>query len=684
MPTLVRIWARARRSIARQWELDNARPYFYAGPGRSASIAAWKQGYRAELADALDVQYGQVLLDLIKCFEHVALEVLVAEAISMGYSITILRLSISSYLMPRTIRIDGVCSRIVRAMRGIIAGSVYATTELRVLIVRALDRTCKAVPRAPLTAYVDDVSVEASGTERTVTEDLTTATEMIITLFRPLGLLPSTTKNEYTVSSTTLQQELDARMASLRISFRKRVKSLGIGLGAGKRRNVTVARRRLQAFKKRARRFLALNRSGVSVTRVLKTGGTAGMQYGQAVMGVSSSHLLQQRRAAAAACSPETGGKDLDLVLITADGPSKGAKVDPAFAAHLDPLCTWTEALWCKWFSVSSMNRAISAAKTKLAKARRPWAAVRGPAAGVVATAARIDWTFSDACTVTMHDGNVLRLDIESPKAVAAYVREAVARWRWLRVERNHPHLDSGGMGRGAAFEPVLKMIIKNSLDEGWGQPQRAALRSAITRGQWPQARLVATGLATDASCKFCAAAAIEPADDADERDTNVDRPIREDDARARHGDEFHRVFNCKHTWGVVCRHLRHHNAQHIIDGLAEVRAQAAQAARDSASGRPDRVLAWTRALLPSRTGLVPPPSQEGTWEWDIRPDSLPVEGLAYPDASMLDGPTCVMGRFGWGFVIVRNDPFRIVAAAYGAVPSWITSMLAAGGRWRW
>ena len=79
--------------------------------------------------------------------------------------------------------------------------------------------------------------------------------------------------------------------------------------------------------------------SSLSVPRVLRTGGVSALTYGQETMGVSSTTLLAQRRAVAAALVTEGSG-DLDLRLALADGTGK-AKVDPAFAAHTAPIGSW-------------------------------------------------------------------------------------------------------------------------------------------------------------------------------------------------------------------------------------------------------------------------------------------------------------------------------------------------------
>ena len=80
---------------------------------------------------------------------------------------------------------------------------------------------------------------------------------------------------------------------------------------------------------------------------------------------------------------------------------------------------------------------------------------------------------------------------------------------------------------------------------------------------------------------------------------------------------------------------------------------------------------AWERGLsvrppLPRRKQ-----SKTETFNWHIRPPSLPVHGDVYPDGSFLDNVVNETGRGGWAFVVVGENG-AIVAAAYGAPPSWI------------
>ena len=67
-------------------------------------------------------------------------------------------------------------------------------------------------------------------------------------------------------------------------------------------------------------------------------------------------------------------------------------------------------------------------------------------------------------------------------------------------------------------------------------------------------------------------------------------------------------------------------------------------------------------------------------FHWKVEPSEPLVRGRFYLDGSALDGPSAVMMRCGWSFVVV-DDKGRVLAAAYGATPPWITDI---GGAEAW
>ena len=86
------------------------------------------------------------------------------------YPIVVLRLCIAAYRLGRVIRINGVVSRTIFATRGITAGAVHATTELRLVLIHWVDKVVANVMYVTITFYVDDSSFEAAGSERLVIE----------------------------------------------------------------------------------------------------------------------------------------------------------------------------------------------------------------------------------------------------------------------------------------------------------------------------------------------------------------------------------------------------------------------------------------------------------------------------------------------------------------------------------
>ena len=132
-PTIVRLWMRARIGVARAWEATNSLPSLFGSAGMGAQRASWEAAFMAEIAALQCRDHAQALLDLVKAFETVPHDLLVEAAKAKGYSVMLLRLSIAAYRLQRSIGIDGVFSKFMRATRGITAGSGFATSELRLL-----------------------------------------------------------------------------------------------------------------------------------------------------------------------------------------------------------------------------------------------------------------------------------------------------------------------------------------------------------------------------------------------------------------------------------------------------------------------------------------------------------------------------------------------------------------------
>ena len=132
----------------------------------------------------------------------------VREAVALGYPLKILRLSIAVYRSNRAIRIDGVVSHTVLALRGVTAGSGLATTAMRVIMIRVVDAAVKLFPRVNPSVFVDDLVAEMTGPSKHIVEQLAGFIKHIAQFVDNTGQEISGTESLCTSSHKCLDNEL--------------------------------------------------------------------------------------------------------------------------------------------------------------------------------------------------------------------------------------------------------------------------------------------------------------------------------------------------------------------------------------------------------------------------------------------------------------------------------------------
>ena len=670
LPSPPRVWMRARRKLARRWEEQNTRTWLYAGKGKGANVAGWKQAAAAELAATMrtSVEYVQTLLDLVKAFDKIPLWLLVQEAIALGYPLRMLRLSIATYQLKRVIRIGTVVSKVVTAITGITAGSGFATSEMRLVMVRVIDRALKLYPAITPTLFVDDLAAEVSAPCKQAIAQMGGFIEYVAEFVNRTKQALSDTKSNITASSKWVADVLVERWSKkgIVITFKPRVKALGVGLGAGVRRNATVMRTRLKNFTARLPRFRRLRKVGVNTARLVRTGMRA-MTYSNAILGVPCGLLNSQRSAAAAAAAPGagTGGQNLDLALLVADG-SKSGRADPAYDAHALPIGEWAMAVWESWMPVRSMQRIVDDAVSRLDRVKNKWAVCYGPGAAMVMTCRRLNWTAKSATKLITDTGELLNLILDPPKVVVNHVYAAVQRWRWRRVEKQLPKLASSGTGRGPLIEPIWQLLSTKSKEQNWTAAHKGCLQSVMANRQFTQSRVMQCGWAKHDRCLLCLSRIVDAECNVQGGSKRTMKDAVEATAdqisKAPRGDLVHRLWGCQVTKPVRDELAPEHDVRTVAD--VDVR------------GHP----AWERALVTRPSLPLKRRSLTETFNWHVKPKQLPVAGRVYPDGSARDGPTPELVRCGWGFAILDVDG-KIIASAYGVPPPWITDI---GGSEAW
>jgi len=648
-PSVIRIWMRVRLADAVVWQTLHERPWLYASAGKGAEVAAWRQAARSEQAAARNWHYGAALLDMVKAFERVPHDILVAKAVTKGYPLRLLRVSLSAYRLARTLTVQGACSRLVIAVRGITAGAGHAVVELRLLLGDLWDDVYKIYRSVDLTVFVDDSTLEARGTRRFIIWLMPRVLRLVVDGLTALRMELGAPKCFILASSRAFGKELAIACRDvLDITATPRARSLGVGLAGGTATATHVLRSRLADFRLRLGAFAAARQLAVDTAKLLRTGGIAGFTYGQASVGVPPSLLQAQRVAAAKALGDRTMGGDLDLSLAIADG-ARGGMADPAFQAHLQPICAWARAVWHSWLPRGDLLDMAEWAKRRIMRADQQWRVVCGPATATVATLGRLGWHLQDGVTVVTDRGVQLNLTRDSPARVAEVVKLAVIEWRWSRLASREPSLASpvGGPSFGPCWRPIVRLLDPAVKVKGWSAQHRGALRSAVTNRQWPQQRKYRAGLVADPACRLCLALAAGSS-------AHAEAPA---------GTAIHRSVFCP------C----HRDSRGRL-APGDVTACSIDPAR--AEGR----TTWlTRALQPSLAFKIPPPAPEASFRWIVQPADglLSAKWRVYTDGSLLDGPQAELRRPGWAFVALDDDG-AVRAVARGVPPPWISTIFGA------
>ena len=149
---------------------------------------------RREMEDGL---CSGALVDLVKAFERVPYWLLVQKAVELGYPLWLLRLSIATYTMRRVLRVGTVYSKLLVALRGITAGSGLATTEMRLCMLRRVEKALTLHRTVVSTLFVDDLSAECTGPDHAIIGELVPFITTIAKSVEADGMELSRKRNRY-------------------------------------------------------------------------------------------------------------------------------------------------------------------------------------------------------------------------------------------------------------------------------------------------------------------------------------------------------------------------------------------------------------------------------------------------------------------------------------------------------
>ena len=120
----------------------------------------------------------------MKAFDLVPHWVLIREGLALGYPLWLLRLSLATYKMKRVVRVRKIVSGLIWAFRGMTAGSGFATTEMRVVMINLVEKALQAHPSVSPTVFVDDLAVEPVGPDGWIKIELGGCSTIVVEGFK--------------------------------------------------------------------------------------------------------------------------------------------------------------------------------------------------------------------------------------------------------------------------------------------------------------------------------------------------------------------------------------------------------------------------------------------------------------------------------------------------------------------
>ena len=426
-----RLWGKARKSIVADWEssiCDNG--IFAAGKHKSSLDVAWRVAMKKELASSSNLSYAAVFWDLYKCYELIKHDVLFAAAVRHKFPLAILRITIASYQQPRRLIMHDIVSRCIQPSRGIIAGVMSATAELKCVLLDAANALSRNHPHVSLHIYIDDLKIDctADNTFDLLRHIVPAAEDLALSLEQDLVLPISKDKAAVVSNSFAVARTLRRALGDLGGPHLGSIRALGVDVWSGHkapRGAYKVRKTRHANLGKRRHRLHCLKKASVSASgKIFVSGILPSILYDAPVYGIFGKRLAKVRREAACMLGL-TNGKAINLAF--------------SFQRDKDPEISSNAAVvkrFCKEVFVSSLPTCFRdpaviplaslgvGIKEYLRLHKVPPSAPCGPLSACHKAFHAAGWSFVTPFVVKTRNGRSLHLLSVSPRRVVASYKD--------------------------------------------------------------------------------------------------------------------------------------------------------------------------------------------------------------------------------------------------------------------
>ncbi len=520
--SLYRLWAKARRNVAADWEASHLRPFFSSAKGNGPLDTAWRQGVRQEAGISRGGASACLLWDLESFYECIDRERLLRRAHETNFPMPVIRLSMAMYAVPRVLSMEGRISKEVWPKRGVGAGCGLANTYVKIYTLPPMDRITPALPdTANVDLHIDDFLIEVvADSEEKAFRDLVEAHRIVKDMIeRELGAVVSVPKAALVASSRGLAARLRGAIGTLAGPVIQAAPNLGIDAAAAKRRAAlgTGPLRKMRwanAQKKRRRLRRLAGVVGPRAAKVFTVGVQASAVYHAAVQGLTDQEVLKLRRLAAVVYPPRSRFRSLTMTHILQDMPTAMAEV--AAALHYS-RAVWSAALLGSarprypgfdlpglresWEQVAASSGDFIHDDHPDPAKRRKWGGTRGPISSAILELHRAGWKALHPFEWENDQGVRVVLTSTPPALLRTMLKESIRRQaeramgdKWAAT---HPSFTGRRLCMDAAIDALHRSRSLNP-------QQKGAFRATLLGGVLTKSKAAERGYDVDDLCDLC------------------------------------------------------------------------------------------------------------------------------------------------------------------------------------
>ena len=459
---------------------------------------------RTEVAVALSENVSCCFWDMEKFFDSVHHDVLLGEAVALGFPMLELSLAMQQHAGTRYLTYRMSISEAVAPTRSLLPGCFWAIPLVRVLLRREMASLAVHCP-VSLTAYVDDVAQHAVGPD-VLNHAVQAARDFILAARRlRLKIAPKSCvfSNNRTVHAALhrvlfLEGLLTQDQLRCAISLRRTAtRDLGIHHVIHGSRRVPLLRSRLSAATARLHRTRRIASTHYRARRLVPTNAYPKAFWGVEATGVAPSVITRFRTAAAAGTGCIIPGRCATTALAVA------RITDPEEEVVSRILKAWLKFL-LRSVAPARLRCAWRLVHRRIIQAGSPvWNKVNGPLAALIATLTWFGWDVR--CMDAWHspDDVVVRPFAAHADEVSRIVIPGVRSFLWTRAAQ---HYLGGGLQQGVHDVSFHASAALRRYDPG----AAGTLECIMVGGLWHPDR-VAAHFDTSPACPRCGAAHADP-----------------------------------------------------------------------------------------------------------------------------------------------------------------------------